>query len=314
VLFGLAMLGLAAATLTDVRTAQAWSLLLGVVALVTLMKGVRFALASLPALGVAYLGFPMVSALLAAGSRGVLSLTHPSRLLVVKGVLALLLGLMVWLLRPRGASDASPRTPAPAAVNALLLLGVVGLLFHTYFNSQAASFDKITTVELSYVQGDWVATDNPVTDAALEVIGRERIISRRYERKGEAVDVIVTSTGADRRRAHPPEGCMTGAGWLIQSRVLTRVQVGDGSVPVTRFHFRKGDRAVEFYYWFSDGEAHYATYNEMLKADLLRRLQGSRTNWLLFRVLGPTDGKALQEFLSVLRPVITTQRPSARPA
>jgi EpsI family protein len=107
---------------------------------------------------------------------------------------------------------------------------------------------------------------------------------------------------------------MTGAGWLIQSRVLTRVQVGDGSVPVTRFHFRKGDRAVEFYYWFSDGEAHYATYNEMLKADLLRRLQGSRTNWLLFRVLGPTDGKTLQEFLSVLRPVITTQRPSARPA
>jgi len=157
---------------------------------------------------------------------------------------------------------------------------------------------------LSYIQGEWLGLDTQVSDIALEQIGRNRIISRRYQYNTGTVDVIVTTTGADRRRAHPPEWCMTGAGWTVQSRELVRKRLKQCDVPMTRMIFRKDNAELEFYYWFSDGQRQCATHSEMMREDLVRRLKGVRTNWMLLRVIAPKDNTYLDAFMSELQPSV----------
>jgi EpsI family protein len=190
------------------------------------------------------------------------------------------------------------------ALNLVVFLAAVGVLFQTNFNSRAASFDQEGQIELSYIQGDWVGEDLQVSDLALDQIGRERIVSRRYHDKDHSVDLIVTTTGADRRRAHPPEWCMTGVGWTVQSRNVIHKRLKEQEVPMTRMIFRKDDAELEFYYWFSDGQKQYATHNEMMREDLVRRLKGIRTNWMLLRIIAPKDNTYLDRFMSGLDPSV----------
>jgi EpsI family protein len=193
-------------------------------------------------------------------------------------------------------------SPSPAALNVAVFIAAIGVLFQTHFNSKAAGFDQEGQLELSYIQGDWVGVDAQVSDVAIEQIGRSRIISRRYQHDDDVVDVIVTTTGADRRRAHPPEWCMTGVGWVVQDRERVQKRLKDRDVPMTRMIFRKGDAELEFYYWFSDGQQQYASHQEMMREDLVRRLKGVRTNWMLLRVIAPKDNQFMDRFMSGLDP------------
>jgi len=97
---------------------------------------------------------------------------------------------------------------------------------------------------------------------------------------------------------------MTGVGWAVQSRELTRKRLRDREVPMTRMIFRRGVDELEFYYWFSDGERQYATHNEMMREDLIRRLKGIRTNWMLLRIIVPKDNRYLDSFMSGLEPSV----------
>jgi EpsI family protein len=302
--FGLSILAFAAATLLDVRTVEASCLLASLFALLWLFKGIRFAFCAVPLLLVVELAFPTISTAVAGLTSRILGLERPAFALLARSAAAALLVGVSALLFVRQSFPGPWRPRSPLVVNIAIFLAVLGVLFQTHFNSQAASFDQEGQLQLSYVQGDWIGLDTQISEVALDQIGRDRIISRRYVNKDRMVDVIVTTTGADRRRAHPPEWCMTGVGWTVQSRDLTRKRLRQHDVPMTRMIFRRGDGELEFYYWFSDGEKHYATHNEMMREDLVRRLKGIRTNWMLLRIIAPRNNTYLDDFMSGLEPSV----------
>jgi EpsI family protein len=269
-----------------------------------LFKGLRFAFCSSPVLLVIPLAFPTVSTAVAALTSRVVGVERPLFGLLVRLAGATALIAASWLLFARKSVDGSRPSVSPMILNLAVFTAAIGVLFQTHFNSKAAGFDQEGQLELSYIQGDWIGVDAQVSDVALEQIGRDRIISRRYQHNKETVDVIVTTTGADRRRAHPPEWCMTGVGWTVQSRELVHKRLKQQDVPMTRMIFRKDGAELEFYYWFSDGQRQYATHNEMMREDLVRRLKGERTNWMLLRIIAPKDNAYLDGFMSGLAPSI----------
>ena len=119
--------------------------------------------------------------------------------------------------------------------------------------------------------------------------------------------MIVTATGGNRHRAHPPAYCLTGGGWEIVSEATDRRTLGDGSTPfVTRMRLQKGGREMSFVYWFNDGADTCPTYGAMLLRDSLGRLGGRRTNWVLFRVMTEGGDAVLDEFLGTLRATLQT--------
>jgi len=303
--FGLSIMAFGRATLLDVRTVEASFLLLSGFCLLWLFKGFRFALCAAPLLLLVELAFPTVSTNLSRLVSRAAGMERPVLGLITRCVLAAgLIGVSWLLFARRPASVGSARTLTPALLNTVIFLAAAGVLFQTHFNSRAAGFDQEGQLHLSYVQGDWVGIDTGISDVALEQIGRDRIISRRYVNKDQTVDLIVTTTGADRRRAHPPEWCMTGVGWTVESRELTRKRLQNQDVPMTRMIFRRAADELEFYYWFSDGERQYATHNEMMREDLVRRLKGIRTNWMLLRIIAPKDNRYLDGFMSGLEPSV----------
>lgn len=302
--FGLSVLALARATLLDVRTVEGWCLLLTGFSLLWLFKGRRFAIRSLPLLLVIPLAFPTVSAAITGMTSRVFGVERPLFGLLVRFGAAVVLASCSWLLFRRKTPVDSLRSLSPVLLNVTVFVAGIGVLFQTRFNSKAAGFDQEGQLELSYVQGDWVGADAEVSEVALEQIGRNRIISRRYWRDREAVAVIVTTTGADRRRAHPPEWCMTGVGWTVRSRELVHKRLKQHDVPMTRMIFRKDEAELEFYYWFSDGRQQYATHHEMMREDLIRRLKGVRTNWMLLRIIAPKDNRYVDGFMSGLDPSV----------
>ena len=305
IFFAIAMFGLARATIMDVRTLQGLTFLVAVFSMIMAFKGIRFALIISPLLAIAFLGLPMTSHLLSSvlGRVGISdSLSTVWGLKV--GLCLTGLGAFAFFSKRLPEQDDNRFNPS-TPVNIMLFTVFVAALFQTYFNSKAAAFDRQTTFRLSHLVGDgWVGNQNPISDAAALEIGRDRITTRRYTNDSNTpIDVIITETGADRRRAHPPEACMTGTGWKIQSDSVTQKNVGGKTIEVSKFIFSQNNRKLEFYYWFSDGEITMSRYNSMLSEDLKRRtLRGVRTNWLLFRIMAPADENKLDEFLAALTP------------
>jgi EpsI family protein len=309
--FGISVAGLAGATFLDYRTLQAWCLLLSVFSVAALLKGRRFGFAVIPLLAVAYLGFPMTTHLIGGFTSRLFGIASLPFVLGLKVLAAICLGVLcVAIWRRLGASlvgDGPGR--ASLAYHATLFVAMLGVLFQTTFHSRGARIDEQTQLELSYVLGDWVGSDNHVSEVALNTIGRDRIVSRRYARAGKHVDLIVTSTGGDRRRAHAPEWCMAGSGWLPKAQSVTTKKLGDSEVPMSRFLFARGAHELEFYYWFTDGTSVIPTYKQMLNEDLRRRFKGIRTNWLLFRLTAPSRDNDLDAFLTALKPSIVNVQP-----
>jgi EpsI family protein len=303
-LFAFSVFALARATFLDVRTVEGWCLLLTIFSLLWLFKGVRFAVCSSLLLLIIPLAFPTVSTAIAGLTSRLIGVERPVFGLLVRLTAAAGLVAFSWLLFTRKNVHGLRRSIPPMILNLVIFVAAIGVLFQTHFNSKAAGFDKERQLELSYIQGEWLGVDAQVSDVALEQIGRDRIISRRYQHNQQTVDVIVTTTGADRRRAHPPEWCMTGVGWTVQSRELVHKRLTQHEVPMTRMIFRKEGAELEFYYWFSDGQRQYATHNEMMREDLVRRLKGERTNWMLLRIIAPKDSTYLDAFMSGLEPSV----------
>lgn len=314
-LFAVTVLAYLLANAIDLRVAQGACMLMGLTSLVCGVKGRRVALIILPLVVVVGLGLPMVGhgiEIAVSKVNGHVSMVATFMVRLVAAGL-LVVGWFIlysWSGGLAMVSDPGPpiqtRKPAWGSIGLIL---AVGILVQAYQNSQASTFDQTTRLELSYLQGDWTGEDNSVSEVAETIIGKERITSRLYAKNGDRIEVIVTSTGADRRRAHPPEGCMTGTGWSTQSQVVTNKLIGGSSQSVSQFRFVRDAAAVDFVYWFTDGVTVYATFHQMMKEDLLRRLRGIRTNWYLFRIMGQAERSGLDEFLKSFDPQIVKKVP-----
>ena len=205
-------------------------------------------------------------------------------------------------LRPLGELElASPRTSGvvwPLSLVALVALAVAG---QTLLATNRDS-GRLLAVHTAYLQGEWTGQDLAVDASTLAILGRDHVHLRTYHDGGGArVDLIMTTTGGDRHRAHPPEYCLTGAGWVIAARSSGTILLGDGtSVPVSRLSLSKGATTTALTFWYTDGSTVLDGFRAMLTEDTLRRLGGQRTDWALIRVVG--EAKNVERFLAQFQP------------
>jgi EpsI family protein len=120
--------------------------------------------------------------------------------------------------------------------------------------------------------------------------------------------LLVTATGGDRHRAHPPEYCLTGGGWQVTARREADILVAGQALAASRLDLHQRDENLAFVYWFTDGTTVCPSYSALLREDTWRRLIGRRTNWFLIRAYAPT-ASAVDDFLAHLVLV-----PAAQPA
>ena len=300
--FGAALALLVGAAVLDVNILKGVATLASLVALALATRGARFARVAAVLAAIAYLGFPTVSyqilwvtvPLLGVGTAGV---SFAAKVLLAAGLAALL---RLPALRP--SAPAAEAAPVPRLLPIRLLLVAVLAALQGFYLGAAAGPELRRKLDMSFVLGDWIGRNHPISLGEEEFFGKGNLWTRRYVRGPKAVDVIVSATGGDRHRAHPPAYCLTGGGWQVLTEGTEPRTLGDGSAPVmTRMRLRKGEREMSFVYWFSNGADTYPTYGAMLLRDSLGRLGGRRTNWFLFRVMTDGGDALLDEFLGTFR-------------
>jgi exosortase/archaeosortase family protein len=294
--FALSFLALAAATLVDVNVLKGLALIMAFLSLSLALKGIRFVCSMVPVAFLAYLGFPTVSYQL-----GVLTswrFTSLPAFLGMKVIVGLLL--LALLAAPLFRWGSAPSAPGTRRFLPLrLLMAALLAAFQTYYYGVSGTGLQETSLEMSYLQGPWIGRDNKTPGNEEEQFGRGRIWSKRYMRDRDTVDVVVTSTGGDRHRAHPPAYCVTGSGWETVGSEVTERRLGDGRIiPLTLMRLRKDGSEFTFCYWFTNGAQSHASFSGMMLQDTMRRLGGRRADWFVFRILTGSGEAALNDFLS----------------
>jgi len=273
----------------SVHVIQAGGALALLAGLTWTLVGRHATLAVLPLIGVVALGLPTTTWVL----NRILGIEAGSTGIWLKIPLSIaFLALAGWGSRraiAHGRSAVPPETRAGIAA----VLGVA-LIATTWLHVGGDGEDR-RELRLTYLQGAWRGEDVPVGEGVAAILGRERVTSRIYRRGGDGVHVVITATGGDRHRAHPPSYCLTGAGYRIVGRETIAVQ-GPGEVPLQRFRGENGELAMVS--WFTDGDAVLPAYADLLWTDAARRLAGARTDWHCFRLISP-DEAALRDFLEV---------------
>jgi EpsI family protein len=167
-----------------------------------------------------------------------------------------------------------------------VLLTTAALILQVLYLNSVTRPEAKLDLAVSHFQGEWNGIDLPLSPAAVQTIGRSRIISRRYTDGEHWVELLITSTGGDRRRAHAPEYCLTGSGWRVSKRARQRLELPDRSVDVHLLSLRRDENAERVLaYWFTDGKKNWDSFPKMLVEDTLRRLRGEVTDWHVVRLI-----------------------------
>lgn len=318
VLFTFALVLLVAGTMGDVISMSSLSFLVLLFTLVLHFRGWVAALFTMPLLGVVSLGLPSMlivklhgfARALADGTAGRFQLA-----LLVESLLAcaLIVFFVVFCLRRLRGENHGKVEQDPTAVGGhsvltsptvkfFILLAFVGILFQTFFNSQAAAFDDLNRLDVASRVGEWEGIDLEPTAGEVEVFGRDRILSRRYVRERfDPVHLLVSATGADRDRTHKPEICMTGSGWKVQKREIVDLERAERPFAMTKLLLERDTQLLEMRYWFDDGEGmRFGRFERFLPVDTARRLAGKRTDWHVYRVFAPPGSPAMEDFIGEL--------------
>ena len=281
----------------DVHAMQAIGLVGAAVGMAGWMGGRKNMMAIVPFLVVSMVGLPIAGFTLTR----LMGWSGPEASLVLRSLVAALAGMIGVVVLWRW-----PRTsqPLPCPTLSVWFFGVA--LAATLLLSLTGGSSEPLRLETSYLQGDWVGQDLTPEPAALAVLGEERLHTRAYrDSKGRQVNLIITTTGGQRHNAHPPEYCMTGAGWSLESNERAEVILAKGEkILASRSSFRKGNDICDLVYWFTDGSQSVATFAGMLARDGAQRLSGDSVDWALVRVVG--NHEAAWDFLKVFTPAISS--------
>jgi EpsI family protein len=292
----------------DMNIVRGVALLLSVLAVVLLYRGLWLTVAMIPLTALAFVGFyssfyilDRVLLRLGLSDQSLMAWAWPLRFpLAAVALIAFAIVIPLTLPRARRLAETPrvPSKPSPVLLNIALAIVFAVAALQGYYYGRPAQGDIKTDITFSYLQGDWVGSDLPIGAYSLKYFGEGGIKSRNYTRGEEDVQVLLTSSSGDRHRHHPPEYCLTGGGWIIQKSDNVTVTVGNGDrIHATRLVLTLGDRTKTFVYWFSDGEVRHPDYVAVTTDDSLRRLQGVRTNWFLFRVMSSDGMDAVEGFL-----------------
>jgi len=130
--------------------------------------------------------------------------------------------------------------------------------------------------------GNWVGRDVPLDETLVDATGADAYINREYSRHngpGEVLVYVACGANVNEVMSHRPTGCYRYAGWTLESRQTTGLQLPDtSSVPCTVYEFsRQGSRTgaekmVVLHYCFAEGQY----FDEVMKV-MAEGLRGFRT-------------------------------------
>ena len=296
-LAAIAVICAAVAAVMDVNAIHTFAAGLLVAALICAAAGPGMFLRLMPAIALAGLAVPPVGFL----TTKISGWDGPTASLVMRSLLAAAALGGGFLLARRTSPSRAPAAAPSLILMAILALGVaiqVGL-------TARGVAPALLLPNPPYLQGDWIGEDVPIDDQSATIIGRERVLMRRYHHDhfGE-VQLILTTTGGDRHRAHPPEYCLTGSGWSINRSERAELTTPAGPIPVTLADLEKDGQHVTFACWFTDGKIIVPGFHDMLAEDGLRRLAGQRTDWALVRLFS-VQSAAVSAFATTFTPAFS---------
>ena len=275
------------------------SLLLAILAIFYACKGKASAMSTLPLLMIIYLGFPHVAVQINWVTTRLFSITTLNTSTFIRFPVAVLLFMLYWKLRARVPLSFAAEGNPKRFLHVSIAMAMVVLAFQGHSYSVANKNKLDTRLVFSYIQGDWVGHDLPISDLSIDFFGKGNIWSRQYVMDDHHIRVLINASGGNRHRNHPPEYCLTGGGWKVDKRSKSVRQIGsEKQIEVTEIELVKESQRKTMIYWLADGQSEYPDYTAMTVEDTRRRLTGQRTNWLLFRVFSSSDKKILNDFLS----------------
>ena len=188
----------------------------------------------------------------------------------------------------------------------LLVFAGSNLLWQGYIDDSKITvktdYDNLRLfADLPLKVGVWDGTKVELSDATKELLGGTdaslRIYSSDY---ALPVEFFYNFSGGNRHNLHPPEYCLTGAGWKILNRISLNLTDQNGyEFPITVMKLQNNAEIRWFAFWFYDGVSIEANYVKMLGEDLFLRLSGQFREWSIYRVIAYRE-KDLIKFIREL--------------
>ena len=160
----------------------------------------------------------------------------------------------------------------------------------------------IENINAPYFLNGWSGKDLEILENDSIYFGKNNIIYREYSKidnKTQApIELLITLSGGDRHKNHPPEFCQTGSGWQISSKKLINSST-NSLRSLTMLHLKSGNKDKYMLYFFSSENSEESNYSKMMFSDITSRLTGNITNWAVIRLFSSSK-KSLLEFVKEL--------------
>ncbi len=268
----------------------------------------------LPLLLLTVLGFPRIILRLEnITPQGVAVTAHSLRIVIFLTVIFIQIALVKLLVRETGNElSKCKNTPNKSLLGSIALYGAIlsltlSLLLPPAIGRREAKANESINREklnLPYLLTDgWIGRDLRVPLSDQEYFGISNIIYREYTKNSfsksdlkdtpEPVELLITFSGGDRHKNHPPEFCQSGIGWEITSKIETET-TGEFSRPVTFLDLTKDKQQKYMIYFFSkEGGSEEINYSKMMLQDITSRVSGSEPNWLVVRIFSKSKSSLL---------------------
>jgi EpsI family protein len=155
----------------------------------------------------------------------------------------------------------------------------------------------------------WKGEESPVDRRTYEILETRNVLSRSYRNSaGEKVHLLLVSSKKDRRVAHPPEVCFTGANFVITDEKDRALDWRGQKIPAREFVAKNERDAREVQtvlYFYKVGKTYTANYYKQQISFAMDRAANRASDVLLVRLSGGSD-KSFREFFDALMTVLDT--------
>ena len=259
-------------------------------ALALMEKGWRFALSTIPAIFIVFLGYSKISETInqVLGTQGFLI---PFALKVVAAILASALQfLLIGRFERYLSKNESSSTDAASAASLLRYYSAMAVvaLISVFFSIRGYAIVKSPeayTYDLNYAMGEWRGLD--VKDEKAEnYYSKRELIVRIYAKEGAGVGLMLVPSNADSKTIHTPEYCQQAQGWRVNQSAPIKFVNGGGRTICARKLLMSNSDGIDrvFVYWFDDGVNSTGNYLEFMLENSIQRLFGEKKNWILYIV------------------------------
>jgi len=156
--------------------------------------------------------------------------------------------------------------------------------------------------------GAWTATDLPIDQETLDILGPGDFLLRKYSPQGEAdptVNLYIAYFHSQRAgdTIHSPKNCLPGAGWLpAESDRISLSVPSHVPFPVNRYVITKGDSRllVLYWYWAHDrgvASEYWAKYYLIKDSIRMNRSDGALVRIMTSMYPGETSEAAQQRIM-----------------